>query len=190
MLVYFNCLQENRSYSLWVTAFDGSIPQRTEVLATITDNNGLRPKLPQPPPFNLPKYPSFKPNIPLPPSFTSTTRTTQNPEEETFQGNDFNDENTTSKSTTPTTEVKNPDVPKPVSNNVKEDVKDKELLAAKDQQQSNEVPKAVIPMVAVAVLLIIVAAVVLFLWKKNSGPKKKSKKEDMVRFILIIFKLT
>lgn len=161
--------KENRSYSLWVTTFDGSIPQKTEVLATITDNTGQRPKLPHPPPFALPKYPiNFNqkpPPIPFPTKYTTESTKVMEIEESPVPDD-----------VTSTTTLK------PSSAKVKPGSNDSEIRpngTVEVDATGNEVPFTVISLVAIGGLVIVVATVIIFVWKKNSVHKKKNKKEDM-----------
>ncbi|XP_048478841.1 tyrosine kinase receptor Cad96Ca isoform X3 [Plutella xylostella] len=151
--------KENRSYSLWVTASDGSIPQRTEVLATITDKTGNRVHVPRPPPFDIP-LPPFNGLSPYPKTTQRTTKATELYTEDVPE-------------TTPPTTKSQPktpdDAPRAVDNTTTEKA---------DTVVTNDVPLTVIPLVAIGGLVVIVAAVILFVWKKNSGSKTKSK-EDM-----------
>lgn len=176
--------QENRSYSLWVTTFDGSIPQRTEVIATITDNTGLRPQLPHPPPFALPKYPinfNQKPpisHLPYPPKQSTTLKTTKATElyeESTVPDNDV------ISSTLPP-----PKMPEDVPSSEKtgdDDMKKPNSTIQAEPSAGSDMPFTVISLVAIGGLVVVVTAVIIFVWKKNSGQKKKSKKEDMVGII-------
>lgn len=164
--------QENRSYSLWVTANDGSIPQRTEVYATITDKSGQRPKIPHPP--TLP-FSSF-PNIPLQPKFTRTTQSTTKAIHPAYI--DATVPETTTAITTLSPPKTPDDIPE-VLNRVENDEKNKSSVHTGDTL-TNEVPLTVIPLVAIAGLVGIVAAVILFVCKKNNAQKKEKKKADMV----------
>lgn len=165
-------LQENRSYSLWVTAYDGSIPQRTEVYASITDKSGQRrnpphPALPFPFQPKLPKPPISFPDFDLPAQTTVTvTKVTE----------DYTEEVTVPEPATTLSPPKPPDdIPK-----VDEQNKDKNTSAVKNEESSNDGPLTVIPLVAISGLVVIVAGVIFFIWKRNQTPKTSSKKEDMV----------
>lgn len=169
--------QENRSYALWVKTFDGSIPQRTEVLATITDKSGQRPKLPHPPPFGLPNYPG----IPIQPKFPRPTQRTTKATEK------YDDEVTVPDTATVTTlsPPKRPDdIP---DDNVIEEDKKKNIskLPEGDKTNGNDVPLTVIPLIAIGGLVIIVAAVIVFVWKKNSPQRASGKKDDMVSHLTL-----
>ena len=163
--------QENRSYSLWVTANDGSIPQKTEVYATVSDKSGQRPKLPHPPTLNFPAYP----NIPLQPKFTRTTQST------TKANNIYL---TVPEATTTLTTLSPPnppdDVPPGGESIVQNDDATTSTEAPNKNPTSNEMPLTVVPLVAIGALVVIVAVVILFVCKKNNAQKKDSKKDDMV----------
>ncbi|CAH2105820.1 unnamed protein product [Euphydryas editha] len=162
--------KENRSYSLWVTAFDGSsIPQRTEVIATITDSNGSRPHVPLPPPFTLPSYP----NLPLPPKFTRTTHSTTKATESIIAEATVPDTTTTT-TLSPTEKVDSVPNIKPV-----EQVEMKSNTTVNETQMGSEVSITVIPLVAISGLVAIVAGVIIFVWKKNNRKKSKIEKDDM-----------
>lgn len=166
--------QENCSYSLWVTAFDGFIPQRTEVVATITNNVGERP-IPHPPPF-LPTYPNIaipQPK-PLPPS---TTKVTANLVEDV-----------TVPEITTTTTLNPPKRPDDVPQNNLVTREETNRVNNSDTVEEtpppgNDVPLAIIPAIAIGGLVVIVAAVIVFVWKKNNSTKTKPKKDDMVSYL-------
>ncbi|KAL4706899.1 hypothetical protein ACJJTC_012358 [Scirpophaga incertulas] len=168
--------KENCSYSLWVTAFDGFIPQRTEVLATITNNLGQRP-IPHPPPFLLPNY-----NIQLPPP-----KYTRAPQSTTKATEAFIEDITTVPETTIVTALSTPKNVDETSNehdtiNTVKNDETKNNISDTNEEPSigNDVPLTVIPLIAIGGLVVVVAAVILFVWKKNNNTtKKKSKKEDM-----------
>ncbi|XP_072939757.1 tyrosine kinase receptor Cad96Ca isoform X2 [Epargyreus clarus] len=163
--------KENRSYSLWVTVSSGStIPQRTEVLATITDNLGQKPKLPHPPPFALPTYP----NLPLQPKFTRNPQTTKATEK-------FIEETTVPETTPITLSPPNRPDDIPEHNNLvdTEEQKGNSSKTIEETPISNEVPLTVIPLIAIGGLVVIVAGVFIYLWKKNTE-KPGSKKDDML----------
>ncbi|XP_046963627.1 tyrosine kinase receptor Cad96Ca isoform X1 [Vanessa cardui] len=166
--------KENRSYSLWVTAFDGSsIPQRTEVLATITDNTGSRPNVPRPPPFALPSYPT----VPLPPKFTRTTHSTTKAAEPFIEEVTVPDITTTT-TLKPTEKVENdPHEDKMVESD--ETKRNSSKIPVVETPIRNDVPLTVIPLVAIGGLVAIVAGVIIFVWKKNGGKKTKTEKDDM-----------
>lgn len=163
------CFQENRSYSLWVTAYDGSIPQKTEVYATVSDKSGQRPKLPRPPSINFPPYPSIPPKFP--PTIQSSTKATNIyvpvPEATT---------------TLTTLSPPNPpdDVPPGGESILQKDDGKTSTEAPNKNPTSNEMPLTVVPLVAIGALVVIVAVVILFVCKKNNAQKKDSKKDDMV----------
>lgn len=156
--------KENNSYSLWVTANDGSIPQRTEVYATVTDKSGQRPKLPHPPPL-FPTYPT----LPLP---TRTTKISTKVYSVTHS--QYTDETVPEITTTP----KNIDIAAEVLINTQNDDKNKSSVSH-EETVTNEVSLTVVPLVAIGGLVVIVVAVILFVCKKNSTQKKDSKKDDM-----------
>ncbi|XP_034829845.1 tyrosine kinase receptor Cad96Ca isoform X1 [Maniola hyperantus] len=168
--------KENRSYSLWVTASDGtSIPQRTEVFATVTDNSGSRPNAPRPPPFAIPNYP----NIPLAPKFPRPTeRTTKTPvpfmSEITVPDSKIISNVTT---TATSVEVDEPHEDKMVEQ--EESKRNVSEVPVKETPIGSDVPLTVIPLVAIGGLVAIVAAVIVFVWKKNSSKRTKPNKEDM-----------
>lgn len=156
--------------------FDGSIPQRTEVLATITDKLGQRPKLPHPPPFTLPDYPG----LPLQPKFPrpaqSTTKATEKYNEEVTVPD-------TTKVTTLSPPKRPDDIPE--DNVIDEDRKrNTSELPDGEKTSGNDVPLTVIPLIAIGGLVVIVAAVIVFVWKKNSPQRSSSKKDDMVSHYL------
>ncbi|XP_034829847.1 tyrosine kinase receptor Cad96Ca isoform X2 [Maniola hyperantus] len=169
--------KENRSYSLWVTASDGtSIPQRTEVFATVTDNSGSRPNAPRPPPFAIPNYP----NIPLAPKFPRPTeRTTKTPvpfmSEITVPDSKIISNVTT---TATSVEVDEPHEDKMVEQ--EESKRNVSEVPVKETPIGSDVPLTVIPLVAIGGLVAIVAAVIVFVWKKNSSKRTKPNKEDMI----------
>ncbi|RVE44934.1 hypothetical protein evm_010408 [Chilo suppressalis] len=173
-------LNENCSYSLWVTVFDGFIPQRTEVLATITDNLGQRPIPHPPPPWS--NYP-----IPLPmppPNYQSTTPSTT-PSTTKATESLIEEFTTVPEITVVTTLIpsKRPETTHLEHTTIKtinvEEIKNASD-ATEEQTLGSDVPLTVIPVIAIGGLVIIVAAVILFVWKKNnSSSKSKSKKDDM-----------
>ncbi|XP_041970650.1 tyrosine kinase receptor Cad96Ca [Aricia agestis] len=159
--------KENRSYSLWVTASDGSsIPQRTEVLATVTDNTGVRPNLPRPPPFALPNYP----NIPMPPKFRP--QTTKKPKPPRVEETTVPATTPASVNTTNIYDYKVVEEEKKPQNNTQ---------ATVDTPSGSDVPLTVIPVVAIGGLVVVVGAVILFVWKKNHVASSKTKKDDMTK---------
>ncbi|CAB3239449.1 unnamed protein product [Arctia plantaginis] len=163
--------KEKKSYSLWVTAYDGSIPQKTEVYATITDKSGQRPKLPHPPPIRFPGYQHepFQPNF---------TRTTQSTTKEIYQQAIDTIVPETSTTIPTLSPPKTPDdIPK-VDKDIESNDKNKSSVP-REETLTNEVPLTVIPLVAIGGLVVIVAGVVLFICKKNNTQKKDSKKDDM-----------
>ncbi|CAH2991885.1 unnamed protein product [Chilo suppressalis] len=173
--------KENCSYSLWVTVFDGFIPQRTEVLATITDNLGQRPIPHPPPPWS--NYP-----IPLPmppPNYQSTTPSTT-PSTTKATESLIEEFTTVPEITVVTTLIpsKRPE-PTQLEHTTIKTINVEEIKNASDateeQTLGSDVPLTVIPVIAIGGLVIIVAAVILFVWKKNnSSSKSKSKKDDMM----------
>lgn len=167
---YFN-FQENRSYSLWVTAYDGSIPQKTEVYATISDKSGTRPKLPHPPTLNFPAYP----NIPLQPKFPRTTQSTTKATQNIYVT--VPEETTTLTTLSP---PKPPDDSPGGESIVQNDDKNASTEAPNKNLTTNEMPLTVIPLIAIGGLVVIVAAVILFVCRKNNAQKKDNKKDDMV----------
>ncbi|CAH4038250.1 tyrosine kinase receptor Cad96Ca isoform X1 [Pieris brassicae] len=161
--------KESKSYSLWVTADDGvSLPQRTEVFATVTDASGARPKVPSPPAFAISNYNTaitLQPNFPLPPQ--STTKATE--------GTEKVPETTVITTLSP---PKPPaDVPREEKNKV--GIKETKNNTNEETRPSNEVPLTVIPLVAIGALIAIVAGVIIFVWKKRHVKGKKSTKDDM-----------
>ncbi|CAH2070984.1 unnamed protein product, partial [Iphiclides podalirius] len=162
--------KENQSYSLWVTADDGSIPQRLEVLATITDSTGQRPKLPRPPPFGLPNYPNI-PDLSNLPHLTKFTRTTPR----TTKATRGYVEEVTVPETTPEFRAPQADPPQ---NKDHDEIKNNTKV--NETQIGSDVSLTVIPLVAIGGLVIIVAAVIIFVCKKNSSNGSKSKKDDML----------
>lgn len=155
-----------------MTAYDGSIPQRLEVLARITDNLGQRPKFPHPPPFSLPKYPNFPTNL-LPPKFPGTTQRTTKVTIYEEEDNEVPEVETTT--------IKYPPKPPDDAPTVEDKVAtEKTINNSSDVAVTNDVPLTVIPLVAIGGLVVIVAVVILFVWRKNTSTKSKSKKEDMV----------
>ncbi|KAL0832965.1 hypothetical protein ABMA28_001098 [Loxostege sticticalis] len=174
--------KENCSYSLWVTVFDGFIPQRTEVLATITNNLGQRP-IPHPPPFlSLPHPPQF-PGVelpPEPPKYINTQSTTHS----TTKATERSTEETT---TVPEIAVTTVTPPRRLENitekitKIDDEGNNKINISEPSEEQplGNDVPLAVIPVVAIGGLVIIVVAVIVFVWRKNNSTKTKPKKDDM-----------
>ncbi|CAG5041455.1 unnamed protein product [Parnassius apollo] len=165
--------KENQSYSLWVTADDGSIPQRLEVLATITDSSGQRPKLPRPPPFGLPNYPSI-PDLSHIPHIPKFTRPTQR----TTKATDGYIEEITVPETTLLTTLS----PKVPDSNLQDKPGNEEIknnTSVDETQIGSDVSLTVIPLVAIGGLVVIVAAVIIFVCKKNNSKGSKSKKDDM-----------
>ncbi|XP_073943281.1 tyrosine kinase receptor Cad96Ca isoform X2 [Choristoneura fumiferana] len=155
--------KENRSYSLWVSAHDGYIPLKTEVLATITDSSGRKIKVPHPPsPF--PAFP-FPPNPPFPRPTQRTTKAT----EATIEDTTVPDEITTTTTQAPKTTVHIT-------------TKDSILNDTTETPEvpSNDISFAIIPLIAIAGLVVIVVAVIIFVWKRNNGQKEPSKKDDML----------
>lgn len=170
-------LQENRTYSLWVTTYDGSIPQRTEVIATVTDNTGQRPHIPHPPPFSVPNYPipfnqkPLIPQLPYRPKFTTTTQPTTKAEAE--------DESTVPDTTSSTALPPKADKPHKKEANDNSEVKKNNTIES-EPTNGTEMPFTVISLVAIGGLVVVVAAVIGFIWKRNNDKKTNSKKEDMV----------
>ncbi|KOB66001.1 Cadherin 96Ca [Operophtera brumata] len=168
--------KENRSYSLWVTAYDGSIPQRTEVYASVTDKSGQRRNPPHPPlsfpPFTIrPKasqppmtYPVY---IEPPKVLPSTT---------TKAVEDFTEESVPDTTATTTLSPPKPpdDIPK-----VEPKVEEKNTSVVKNEETTTEGALPLIPLIAISGLVTIVAVVMFFIYKKNQSPKPSSKKEDM-----------
>lgn len=165
--------QENRTYLLSVKTFDGFIPQRTDVLASVLDKRGHSPKIRHPPPFAFPSYsnipllPKFKPQMP-----STTVGTTEYIE-------------VSSTSLVPETTVTTLSPPRrpddiPEENSIDKEIKKINKSSTQDDVASNDVPLTVIPLIAIGGLVLIVAVVILFVWKKNSSPNKKTKKDDMV----------
>ncbi|XP_037868699.1 tyrosine kinase receptor Cad96Ca isoform X1 [Bombyx mori] len=162
--------KENRSYSLWVTAMDGSIPQRTGVFAIITDNSGVRPKIPQPPISSLP-FPPYA-NVPLQPKIPFTTiRTTKlrTTTTESYEDLRFPEATTL----LPVNEEQNPVTDNRISveqaNGTSGDTK-----PASDTEKS----LTIIPLASVGCFLVVVAGVILFIWKKNSARNSEKKDKD------------
>ncbi|CAH0605749.1 unnamed protein product [Chrysodeixis includens] len=159
--------KENRSYSLWVTAYDGSIPQKTEVYATVSDKTGQRPKLPRPLPLPFPGYQDIQLQPKFPRTTQSTTKATLNfhvPEVTTLS----------------TLSPPNPpdDFPGGMSI-VQNDDKNTSTELPNKNLTNNDMPLTVIPLIAIGGLVVIVAAVILFVCRKNNAQKKDSKKDDM-----------
>lgn len=171
-------LQENRTYSLWVTAFDGSsIPQRTEVIASITDKSGFRPNVPRPPPFAIPNYPT----VPMPPKFPRPSQSTQLTETQT----DKTVLDTTTAIITTTIPLEKDNEKRDRIQN-EENKKNITKLAVEETSMGTDMPLTVIPLIAIGGLVIIVAGVIIFVWKKNSV-NAKIKKDDMVSETLYSF---
>ncbi|XP_026755395.1 tyrosine kinase receptor Cad96Ca isoform X1 [Galleria mellonella] len=168
--------KENRSYSLWVTAADdGSIPQRTEVLATVTDSSGRRPNSPHPPPF--PPLPPKYPTIPLPPKFTRIPQSTTKATEKFI--NDVTVPETTLVTTlSPLRTTFNTPTE---SNNIDHDLKNNNISdsSAEESSPNNDITLTVIPFIAIVCLVIIVAVVIFFVRKRNGSSKSSAKKDDM-----------
>lgn len=166
--------------------YDGSIPQRTEVVATITDNTGKRPQSPHPPPFGLPKYPipNYKPPILNLPKFTRTTQKPTKATEEYLEDTTV-PELISSTSNPPKTPEDVPNVDSTSANNDGHEVNEPKETS-EESTNKNEVPFTVISLVAIGGLIVVVVGVIVFVWKKNSSRNSKSKKDDMVRFIFKI----
>ncbi|XP_052740557.1 tyrosine kinase receptor Cad96Ca isoform X2 [Bicyclus anynana] len=165
--------KENQTYSLWVTASDGSsIPQRTEVYATITDKSGTRSKAPRPPRFPIP-YPNIEPDFPRP-----TQRTTKATEPITSEVTLPDTVKTTTIATPAFSKVEEPREDKMVDQ--EEPKRNVSKVPVEEPTLGSDVPLTVIPLVAIGGLVIIVAAVIIFVWKKNSGNRTKPNKEDMI----------
>ncbi|XP_013144964.1 PREDICTED: tyrosine kinase receptor Cad96Ca isoform X1 [Papilio polytes] len=166
--------KENQTYSLWVTADDGSIPQRLEVLAMVTDRSGQRPKLPRPP-FDLPNYPNI-PDLSSLHQLTKFTRTTQRTTKATTELI----EDITVPQTTPYT-TKKPDKIEKTTDKVEklgqEDIKNNTKV--QETPIGSDVSLTIIPLIAIGGLVVIVAAVIIFVCKKNGSSGQKSKKDDM-----------
>ncbi|VVD04686.1 unnamed protein product, partial [Leptidea sinapis] len=162
--------KENKSYSLWVTAYDGiSLPQRTEVFATVTDDTGVRPKLPRPPPFAIANYPS----MPLP-KFTRTTERTTKATEPNID--------VTVPETTVITTLSPPKKPEdvPVDKIIEiENPKRNDSKKVDDTRTGSDVPLTVIPLAAIGLLIAIVVGVIIFVWKKRNIKGTKKSKDDM-----------
>ncbi|XP_013144966.1 PREDICTED: tyrosine kinase receptor Cad96Ca isoform X2 [Papilio polytes] len=167
--------KENQTYSLWVTADDGSIPQRLEVLAMVTDRSGQRPKLPRPP-FDLPNYPNI-PDLSSLHQLTKFTRTTQRTTKATTELI----EDITVPQTTPYT-TKKPDKIEKTTDKVEklgqEDIKNNTKV--QETPIGSDVSLTIIPLIAIGGLVVIVAAVIIFVCKKNGSSGQKSKKDDML----------
>ncbi|XP_045493968.1 tyrosine kinase receptor Cad96Ca isoform X1 [Colias croceus] len=161
--------KENKSYSLWVTAYDGvSLPQRTEVLATVIDSSGVRPKVPRPPAFAIANYPSMalQPKFPKPPQ--STTKAF--------------DYIPTVPETTVVTTLKPPKAPDDIPKEVKEKLdtnEPKNSTGINEVHVENPVTLTIIPLIAIGALIAIVAGVIAFVWKKRHIKGTKSTKDDM-----------
>ncbi|XP_053603646.1 tyrosine kinase receptor Cad96Ca isoform X2 [Plodia interpunctella] len=169
--------KENQSFSLWVTA-DGSIPQKTEVLATITDDSGQRPKLPIPP-FQLPKLPPYGGSIAYPP-YPLPTKTPR-PQSTTKATEKYLDEVIVPETTPVITTLNPPKRPDDLFINIIDHgEKTTNISEPTEEQTGNDVPITVIPLVAIAGLVVIVAAVIFFVWKRNNTAKSSSKKDDML----------
>ncbi|CAH0725275.1 unnamed protein product, partial [Brenthis ino] len=171
--------KENKSYSLWVTASDGSsIPQRTEVFATITDRSGSRPNVPRPPPFPIPSYP----NVPLPPKFTRTTQRITKAPEMFVEDITVPDTTTTTTAATIINPIKE-DENEPHKNKMvdtQEPKRNNTKVAVSETEIGNDLPLTVIPVVAIGGLVAVVAGVIIFVWKKNEAKKSKKEKDDML----------
>ncbi|KPJ06006.1 Tyrosine kinase receptor Cad96Ca [Papilio machaon] len=167
--------KENQSYSLWVTADDGSIPQRLEVLAMVTDRSGQRPKLPRPP-FDLPNYPNI-PDLSSLHQLTKFTRTTQRTTKATSESN----EEITVPETTPFTTKKPDDKIEKTTDKVEKLGQEENKNNTKIQETpiGSDVSLTIIPLIAIGGLVVIVAAVIIFVCKKNGSNGSKSKKDDM-----------
>lgn len=173
-------LQENRSYSLWVTASDGSsIPQRTEVFATITDNSGSRKNVPRPPPFTIPNYQ----NVPLPEFPRPAERTTKTPVSFISEITVPETTITTLVTSTQASKVEEPHEDKIVDQ--EESKRNVSNVPVEETQMGSDLPLTVIPLIAIGGLVVIVAAVIIFVWKKNSSNRTKPKKEDMVSTVYL-----
>lgn len=165
-----------------MTAYDGSIPQRTEVYATITDNSGQTPKIPHPPIPQLP-FPTY-PNIPLPPKVTRTTQRTTKVTEQVIEDEIVPDITTTTEDDPSKNDsnagLENNAISNPENNTNSET--DKKPITTSD------FPLTVISLVAIGALIVIVAAVILFVCKKGRS-RRSTKKEDMVSILYILHNL-
>ncbi|XP_013172285.1 PREDICTED: tyrosine kinase receptor Cad96Ca isoform X2 [Papilio xuthus] len=167
--------KENQSYSLWVTADDGSIPQRLEVLAMVTDRSGQRPKLPRPP-FDLPNYPNI-PDLSSLHQLTKFTRTTQR----TTKATSESIEEITVPETTPYTTKKPDDKIEKTTDKVEKLGQEiKNNTKVQETPIGSDVSLTIIPLIAIGGLVVIVAAVIIFVCKKNGSNGPKSKKDDML----------
>ncbi|XP_039749633.1 tyrosine kinase receptor Cad96Ca isoform X2 [Pararge aegeria] len=165
--------KENQTYSLWVTASDGSsIPQRTEVFATITDKSGSKHNAPRPPRFPLPY-----PDLPLLPDFPRSTLKTTKPAEP-ISPETVPDITTTTTNTPALSKVDELHEDKIVDQEVSK--RNVSKVPVQETTVGSDVPLTVIPLIAIGGLVIIVAAVIIFVWKKNSGKRTKPNKEDMI----------
>lgn len=157
-----------------MTANDGSIPQRLEVYATVSDKSGKRPKLPHPLNLNFPAYPS----LPIQPKFTRTTQSTTKATHIYVTVPEV----TTSLATLGP--PKSPDdIPPGGMNIVQNDDGTTSTEAPNKTEATNNIVPLMVPLVGIGVLVVIVAVVLLI---KNNAQKKEKKKDDMVRKIISI----
>lgn len=159
--------KENKTYSLWVTANDGSIPQRLEVYATVSDKSGKRPKLPHPLNLNFPAYPS----LPIQPKYTRTTQSTTKATHIYVTVPEV----TTSLATLGPPNSPD-DVPPGGMNIVQNDDGTTSTEAPNKTEATNNIVPLMVPLVGIGVLVVIVAVVLLI---KNNAQKKEKKKDDM-----------
>lgn len=160
------------------------------MLATITNNLGQRP-IPHPPPFlSLPHPPQF-PGVelpPEPPKYINTQSTTHS----TTKATERSTEETT---TVPEIAVTTVTPPRRLENitekitKIDDEGNNKINISEPSEEQplGNDVPLAVIPVVAIGGLVIIVVAVIVFVWRKNNSTKTKPKKDDMVSWNAKLF---
>ncbi|KAG6459803.1 hypothetical protein O3G_MSEX011612 [Manduca sexta] len=161
--------KENRSYSLWVTTVGGSIPQRTEVYATITDTKGRRPEIPRPPVqgyFNTYDPMRLQPKD-IPPLLTTKATTVY--------------EEITVPETTVGTTLSPPKPPEDnpeIENKVAGDDTNKSSEAKEESIKNGDVSLTMIPLVAIGSLVVIVIVVIIYVWKKNYPRKSEKKDKD------------
>lgn len=142
-----------------------------EIVATVTDKSGKRPKIAVPPSFSLPNFPNIR-DIPRNPGIPDAIPTKKPKIETTTQGHTETVPDTTITTQAPkSTEVTTED------SAINEDKKDNKSIITEENKVDN-ISMTVIPLVAICGLVLIVAAVIFFVWRRNTSPSSKSKKDD------------
>ncbi|GBP70630.1 Tyrosine kinase receptor Cad96Ca [Eumeta japonica] len=178
--------KENQTYLLWVTFDGGTIPQRAEVLAMVTDKTGKLPKLiPKPPSFNYPfplpmDYPFF-PKAKAPPTKKPLSTTTESSETSVYyQG--------TAPESSTSVILSSTNVPEDVLEN-KISISDLQTENEKNTSRTNvgvpttagasDVTITLVSLLAVTGVVFIVVMATVYLWKKHKPGKSEGKKDSM-----------